>query len=115
MNGRYASHGPTPDPFTGERFQILSLDGGGAKALFTAHILARFEQDHGLRVVDCFDLIAGTSAGGIVALGLGAGLPPSEIAEHYLDLVGKVFPRRKQRRWRPSRLIRPAYSGEALR
>ena len=56
------------------RFQILALDGGGAKALFTAHVLARLEQDLRVRLVDAFDLIAGTSAGGIVALGLGAGL-----------------------------------------
>jgi len=115
MNDRYSSAGPSPDPFTGGRFQILSLDGGGAKALFTAHVLARFEEDHGTRVVDHFDLIAGTSAGGIVALGLGAGLSPAQIAENYLDLIGRVFPRRKQRKLRPSRITGPAYSGEALR
>lgn len=115
MNDRYSAVGPAPEPFTGNRFQILSLDGGGAKALFTAHVLARFEEDHGTRVVDHFDLIAGTSAGGIVALGLGAGLSPAEIAEHYLDLVGKVFPRSKQRKFRFSRLTRPAYSGDTLR
>jgi hypothetical protein len=57
-----------------DRFQILALDGGGAKALFTAHVLARLEQDLDVRITDSFDLIAGTSAGGIVALGLGAGL-----------------------------------------
>jgi uncharacterized protein len=112
---RYSSTGPTPEPFEGDRFQILSLDGGGAKALFTAHVLARFEEDHGVKVVDRFDLIAGTSAGGIVALGLGAGLSPAEIAEHYLDLIGKVFPRRKQRKWRASRVSKPAYSGASLR
>jgi patatin-like phospholipase/acyl hydrolase len=60
-------------------FQILALDGGGAKAPFTAHILARLEQDLGVSISDSFDLIAGTSAGGIIALALGAGLAPSEI------------------------------------
>jgi len=115
MPGRYGSMGPTPEPFSGRRFQILSLDGGGAKALFTAHILARFEEDHGTRVVDHFDLIAGTSAGGIVALGLGAGLSPAEIADHYLDLIGRVLPRSKQRKFRLSRLTSPAYSGDRLR
>jgi len=107
--------GPVPEPFVGDCFQILSLDGGGAKALFSASVLARLEEDHGARIVDRFDLIAGTSAGGIVALGLGAGLSPTEIAEHYLDLIAKVFPHRKQRKLRPSRLVRPTYSGEALR
>lgn len=115
MTGRYSSAGPAPEPFVGDRFQILSLDGGGAKALFTANVLARFEQDHGVRVVDRFDLIAGTSAGGIVALGLGAGLSPAEIVEHYLDLVARVFPRKRHRKLRPSRLVRPTYSGDTLR
>src|SRR4051794_5599689 len=75
-----------------DRFQILALDGGGAKALFIAHVLARLEQDLGVTIGDSFDLIAGTSAGGIVALGLGAGLRPSEIVSHYEELVEKVFP-----------------------
>jgi uncharacterized protein len=114
MTAMISSAGPTPGPFQGERFQILSLDGGGAKALFTAHILARTEEDLGLRVVDCFDLIAGTSAGGIVALGLGDGLRPAEIANSYLTLIEQVFPRKRQRRLRPSRLTSPAYSAESL-
>lgn len=114
MTERYSSTGPTPEPFPGDRFQILSLDGGGAKALFTANVLARFEEDHGTRVADHFDLIAGTSAGGIVALGLAAGLSPAEIADHYLELIGRVFPRVRQK----TRLLRPGvptYSGKALR
>ena len=34
-----------PSEVGSEQFQILALDGGGAKALFTAHVLARLEQD----------------------------------------------------------------------
>ncbi len=103
--------GPRPD-----HFQILALDGGGAKALFTAHVLARLEQDLGVRIGDSFDLIAGTSAGGIVALGLGAGLRPSEIVSHYEELVEKVFPASRRRVWRRPRQLRsPIYDAEALR
>lgn len=99
-----------------ERFQILALDGGGAKALFTAHVLARLEQDLDVSIKDSFDLIAGTSAGGIVALGLGAGLTPSEIVEHYEELVEAVFPAARRRLWRRSRqLTSPIYDGDALR
>jgi patatin-like phospholipase/acyl hydrolase len=99
-----------------KRFQILALDGGGAKALFTAHVLARLEQDLGVTIRDSFDLIAGTSAGGIVALGLGAGLRPSEIASHYEELVEKVFPASRRRVWRRLRQLRsPIYDAEALR
>jgi len=99
-----------------DRFQILSLDGGGAKALFTAHVLARLEKDLDVSITDSFDLIAGTSAGGIVALALGAGLTPSEIVEHYEELVEAVFPVTRRRLWRrPRQLIAPIYDADALR
>ena len=66
------------------RFQILSLDGGGVKGLFSAALLAQLEEDCGVSVADHFDLITGTSTGGLIALGLGAGLRPREIVEFYL-------------------------------
>jgi patatin-like phospholipase/acyl hydrolase len=98
------------------RFQILALDGGGAKALFTAHVLARLEQDLGISISNSFDLIAGTSAGGIVALGLGAGLTPGEIVSHYEALVKTVFPVSRRRPWRrPRQLTAPIYDGDVLR
>lgn len=56
-----ANHSEDPtEPSSGpERFRILALDGGGAKALFSAHVLARLEEDLDVRVADSFDLIAG--------------------------------------------------------
>lgn len=107
----YTQEEPAP-----AQFQILALDGGGAKALFSAHLLARLEQDLGVSVSDSFDLIAGTSAGAIVALALGAGLPPSKIVNHYAELVETVFPPSRRRLWRaPQRLTRPTYDATALR
>lgn len=98
------------------RFQVLALDGGGAKALFTAHVLARLEADLGVRITDHFDLIAGTSGGGILALSLGAGLRPADIVEQYTELTEQVFPRSRQAWWRYlPRAVRPAYSGAILR
>ncbi|GAA1488220.1 CBASS cGAMP-activated phospholipase [Brachybacterium sacelli] len=112
-------HPPTtsePAPPSFDRFQILALDGGGAKALFTAHVLARLEQDLDVSIKDSFDLIAGTSAGGIVALALGAGLTPGEIVERYEELVKAVFPATRRRLWRrPRQLSAPIYDGDALR
>ncbi|MGO9254009.1 MAG: CBASS cGAMP-activated phospholipase [Mycobacterium sp.] len=99
-----------------ERCQVLALDGGGAKALFTAHVLAWLEADLGIRITDAFDLIAGTSAGGVIALALGAGLRPAEIVEQYAALTSLVFPH--GRRSRLHYLMHPfkhAYSGEVLR
>lgn len=114
-----AQEHPTADssvPLSSGRFQILALDGGGAKALFTAHVLARLEQDLGTSITDSFDLIAGTSAGGIVALALGAGLTPGEIVGHYEQLVEAVFPAARRRFWRrPRQLTAPIYDGDALR
>jgi uncharacterized protein len=97
----------------GTPFHILALDGGGAKALFCAHVLARLEDDLGVRVVDSFDLIAGTSAGGIIALALGAGIAPAEIRDHFDQLVHDVFP--TGRRWSPRRILRPTYRAATLR
>jgi len=75
----------------GNRFQILSLDGGGIKGVFSAAVLAMIEEDLSVNVSDYFDLIAGTSTGGIIALGLGAGLRPKEIVEFYLKNGPNIF------------------------
>ena len=74
-----------------ERFQILSLDGGGIKGLFSAAVLAFLEEDHGLRIADHFDLIVGTSTGGIIALALGMGMRPREIVRFYIQKGPEIF------------------------
>ncbi len=66
-------------PTEPKRFRILSLDGGGIKGAFTAAVLAEWEKRTGRIIVDHFDLIAGTSTGGIIALGLGLGLPAETV------------------------------------
>lgn len=114
-SGQLAPDDAPAFPISG-RFQILALDGGGAKALFTARVLAHLEQDLGISIADSFDMIAGTSAGGIVALALGAGLRPSEIASHYEELVGTVFPAARRRPWRRLRQANaPIYDANVLR
>lgn len=73
------------------RFQILSLDGGGILGLFSAAVLAAIEEDLDTRISDHFDLITGTSTGGIIALGLGMGLRPREIVEFYVNKGPRIF------------------------
>jgi predicted acylesterase/phospholipase RssA len=76
------------------RFRILSVDGGGIKGLFPATVLAELERHHldGRSIASCFDLIAGTSTGGILALGLGAGLKATALADIYAQRGALVFP-----------------------
>jgi patatin-like phospholipase/acyl hydrolase len=76
------------------RFHILSLDGGGIRGLYSAAVLAKLEDDLRLTVADHFDLIVGTSTGGIIALGLGAGLRPREIVRFYVSQAPAIFPRK---------------------
>jgi patatin-like phospholipase/acyl hydrolase len=73
------------------KFQILAIDGGGLRGIFPAGVLAQFEATHGISVAECFDLIVGTSTGGIIALGLGKGLSPAEIQDFYLQRGPKIF------------------------
>lgn len=72
--------------------QVLALDGGGLRGIFTAAALAAWEDDFGTRVADHFDLITGTSTGGIIALGLGLGVSPRQLLELYATDGTKVFP-----------------------
>jgi patatin-like phospholipase/acyl hydrolase len=78
-------------------FRVLAIDGGGIRGIFTAALLAGLEEDLGLRVVHTFDLIVGTSTGGIIALALGAGMAPREIVNRYVELKDRVFPRGRLR------------------
>lgn len=78
-------------------FKILALDGGGIKGIFPAVILAWLEAHclDGQPIGDYFDLIAGTSTGGIIALGLAAGRPAKSLAELYTERGWQVFPPRR--------------------
>ena len=50
--------------------RVLSIDGGGIRGLIPALVLAEIEQRSGSRLFELFDLIAGTSTGGILACAL---------------------------------------------
>ncbi|MBI4611944.1 MAG: patatin-like phospholipase family protein [Candidatus Rokubacteria bacterium] len=71
--------------------RILSIDGGGIKGVCPAAFLAVVETSLGKPIVDFFDLIVGTSTGGIIALGLGLGLTASDILRFYEEHGPLVF------------------------
>ena len=99
-------------------FKILSIDGGGIKGIFPAAILAYLEENSldGQSIGDYFDLIAGTSTGGIIALGLGAGLAAHSLLDLYVNEGHRVFPpeQRASGQRLLSRLSRNRYDRAAL-
>jgi len=72
-------------------FQILCLSGGGFLGLYSIGVLRRLEDQFGTPIGQCFDLIAGTSVGGIIALGLASGATAAEIEESFLANGGNIF------------------------
>jgi patatin-like phospholipase/acyl hydrolase len=73
----------------GRPLRVLALDGGGIRGIIPASLLAELEHRCGRSVGEMFDLIAGTSTGGILALGLTAPDPddPSRSRYSAQDLV----------------------------
>jgi patatin-like phospholipase/acyl hydrolase len=73
--------------------RVLTLDGGGMRGLFEAYVLAALEDAVGAPAARVFDLVSGTSSGGIVALGLATGKPAREIAMLYETRGPRIFAR----------------------
>jgi len=71
--------------------KILSLDGGGIKGIFAASFLASVEDSIGENISNYFDLIVGTSTGGIIAIALGLGYSAKEILSFYEKLGPNIF------------------------
>lgn len=71
--------------------RILSIDGGGIKGVYPASILAEFDQHCERGIREYFDLIVGTSTGGILAIGLGLGRSPEQLLGFYKNDGPKIF------------------------
>lgn len=78
----------------GRPFRILSIDGGGIKGVFPAAYLAELETRFlsGQSIAQHFDMIAGTSTGGIIALALGHGMSAQQALSIYKDRGERIFP-----------------------
>lgn len=87
-----------------EQRKVLAIDGGGIKGVYPLAFLASIEAKTGARVADFFDLIVGTSTGGIIALGMGLGWSAQELLEIYKELGRRVFPNSRWSRFK--RLLR---------
>ena len=74
------------------KYRILCLDGGGLRGLITARLLARLNTHPQVAGwLSTVDLFAGTSTGGILALGLACGKTPEEICTVYKERGGVIF------------------------
>jgi patatin-like phospholipase/acyl hydrolase len=104
-------------------YRILSLDGGGIRGVFPAAFLARLQEHLEHPIASYFDLIAGTSTGGIIAIGLGLGVSAGDILNLYEEWGPAIFDQQHgpartwlRQRWRSARhLFGTKYSSNNLR
>jgi patatin-like phospholipase/acyl hydrolase len=80
--------------------KVLCIDGGGIRGLIPALVLAEIERRTGRRTAELFDLIAGTSTGGILACALVRGgedgkpvYTAEEVADIYVEEGPRIFHR----------------------
>ncbi|WP_191850911.1 CBASS cGAMP-activated phospholipase [Stenotrophomonas sp. SXG-1] len=83
-------------------FKVLALSGGGYRGLFAASVLEKIEADYKSKVNQRFELLAGTSIGGIIATALAVGVPAATISRAFVDSGAKIFKKSKiSTRWLP--------------
>ena len=103
---------------TAKSIKILAIDGGGIRGIIPAVLLREFEKRLGQQLWQTFDLIAGTSTGGIIELGIGTncnqGKPyaAGDLVDLYVQNGPAIF---KKSFLTPEReLVLPKYSPDSL-
>ena len=98
--------------------KVLAIDGGGIRGIIPATILTEIQKRLGMDLFQVFDLVAGASTGGIIALGIGTRCKnngpysPSELVDLYVQNGPEIF---KKNLLTPERqVILPKYSPDAL-
>ena len=101
-----------------QKFKILSIDGGGIRGIIPAKILYHLEEEaiyrYGTdaRLCDFFDLVCGTSTGGIIAIGIALGMTAKDILKLYQENAKRIFPHKSL--WQAFIKNEPFYRKEAL-
>jgi len=91
---------------------ILCLDGGGMRGILTIQLLKKFEEIAGIPCYELFDMVSGTSTGGIIAGLITTGHSAVDIETMYINLVTQVFDKKSL----GNRFINPpAFSKEKYR
>ena len=111
-----------PPLATDRPLRVLSLAGGGFLGLYTAVVLEALEARAGEPLARRFDLLAGTSIGGLLGLALAYEIPMARLVRLFTEHGSAVFSSRALPSGALSRLLDlsrsvlgPKYSGEALR
>ena len=104
-----------------KNIRVLSLNGGGARGLFTINVLAEIERiieektgQKNIKSGNYFDLITGTSIGGILALGLASGRSARELEAIFRQQAPLIFPSRSSWFNKCRAAFRPRYSSQPL-
>lgn len=90
--------------------RVLSISGGGIRGILPGTIIASIESFTGKPSAQLFDMIAGTSTGGILACGLGAGIPAATMVAMYTQRGPEIF---SKKWWRPNVAL-PKYSDAGI-
>jgi patatin-like phospholipase/acyl hydrolase len=88
-------------------FRILSIDGGGIRGIYAAHVLRCIEERLQINLFDKFDMVAGTSTGSIIAAGVVTGVPTADIVAMYKEHGAGIF--RKMRFLLPGKSVHPMF------
>jgi hypothetical protein len=98
-----------------EPFHILALSGGGFRGLYTATVLEELETNLGSPIANRFNLICGTSVGGLLAMGLAAEIPTSELTKIFTEHGKDIFGCQSWLRRLGRGIFRAKHSDEGLR
>ncbi len=93
-----------------DTLHILALDGGGTRGIYSAHLLAKVEETFDVHIKSCFDLIAGTSTGAIIAGAAVSDIPMDEIVQLFESEAPDIF----RKKWYRNPLFFSKYSNEKL-
>lgn len=95
-----------------KEFKILSVDGGGFRGAYSAHLLKHIEETYSIDWKKEFGLFAGTSTGSIIAAGLACGISAGDLADVYKKHGDEIF----RKRWALRKgMVASRYSNAALK
>ncbi len=99
-----------------ELVRVLSIDGGGVRGVIPATVLSKLEDKTGKPVAELFDLICGTSTGGLIALALTKGdeqgrpvWAARDLVRFYEEEGREIFP---SWRWEKLRLFKKLFGAK---